>query len=272
MRQCSSSSPTWRARSASSSASVSTAWKRRFCASRAGLMSDSHRAATSSHGRVRSAVAAAFSRRRNSGWTRVATRSTTAGGSLVLAASGRRSGRSRVYMKPSTKRAWRESAGTPTSAKARPNPAAMESSMSHWQIGVVPPGKWDRSRAQRPGPGGVKLVVLHQRPFVPAARRGSPADRRRRTAPRGAAAPRAGVLGVARRRRPDGGCRLRRPGRAARRARPDRFPPVPAPGRAGEAAGGARGRWRSARRAWPARPAPTTTSVTVEPPMPASTG
>jgi hypothetical protein len=32
--------------------------------------------------------------------------------------------------------------------------------MSHWQMGVVPPAKCERSRAQWPGPGGANAVVI----------------------------------------------------------------------------------------------------------------
>ena len=224
-------------------------------------MSDCHREATSSHGRVRSELAAAFSRRRNSGWTRVATRSTTAGGSLVLAASGRRSGRSRVYMKPSTKRAWTESAGTPSSAKARPNPAVH--GLLHEPLadrrgaaGEVGPVEGPTARS-----GWGELVVLHQR----ALRPGRPP---RITGGRRARARRIGAGGARRRAAPGGRrrVRLRRPGRAARRARPDRFPPVLAPGRAGEGAGGAPRTMALSPTSVASAASATTTSVTVSHP------
>jgi hypothetical protein len=35
----------------------------------------------------------------------------------------------------------------------------MDSSMSHWQMGVVPPAKCERSRAHWPGPGGANAAV-----------------------------------------------------------------------------------------------------------------
>jgi hypothetical protein len=39
-------------------------------------------------------------------------------------------------------------------------PAGIDSVISHCAIGVVPPGKWDRSRSQWPGPGVSKDAVM----------------------------------------------------------------------------------------------------------------
>ena len=107
-----------------------------------------------------SAVAAAFARRRKAGCVRVATRRTVFGGSRVVARSGRSNGRRRVYRNPLTKRASNASAGTPSSAKARRIPSAMPPSISHWTMGVAPPGKWERSSAHCPGPGATKSSVM----------------------------------------------------------------------------------------------------------------
>ncbi len=49
-------------------------------------------------------------------------------------------------------------AGTPCSSITRSIPASIDSAISHWAIGVVPPGKWERSSSQRPGPGASKVV------------------------------------------------------------------------------------------------------------------
>ena len=79
-------------------------------------------------------------RRRNSGCIRDATLSTHSGGSFVVVRLAPTSGTLRVYMKPCTNRAATESTGAPISANTRRVPDAIPVSMSHREIGVVPPG------------------------------------------------------------------------------------------------------------------------------------
>ena len=51
-------------------------------------------------------------------------------------------------------------AGTPFSSITRLIPASIDSLINHWQIGVVPPGKCERSSSQWPGLGATNVVVM----------------------------------------------------------------------------------------------------------------
>ena len=148
----------WCCNASSSIAAGSTSWNPRL-PTRPGPFRHSRRSTTAFDGRSRRVAVAAFVRARNAGCGRVTAHSTGVGGGLRGGLSAPISGRSRVYMNPSTKLLHavgrHPDLGELHDEPFRERPAVVIGRWASFQVRVV-------RAVQGPlaGPGGTKSVIV----------------------------------------------------------------------------------------------------------------